>query len=196
MAETHARGHEYHLVDPSPWPIVGAAAAGIMAVGGILLMHDVTNLVFALGTVMVLGTMFVWWRDVIREATVEGLHTRVVQLGLRYGMALFIASEVMFFVAWFWAYFDASLFPGGVGNEELVARTEHTGGVWPPADIEVFLVGLSAAGTMSAELLDSSLNVINSGSLFNSIIPAGSYFIRVFPMNCGRVAYTMTVSEV
>ncbi len=138
MAETHARGHEYHLVDPSPWPIIGAAAAGIMAVGGILLMHDVTNLVFALGAAMVLGTMFVWWRDVIREATFEGLHTRVVQLGLRYGMALFIASEVMFFVAWFWAYFDASLFPGGVGNEELVARTEYTGGVWPPVDIETF----------------------------------------------------------
>ena len=64
------------------------------------------------------------------------------------------------------------------------------------ADIEISLVGISAAGSMSGELLDSSLNVINSGTLFDSIIPAGSYFIRVFPVNCGRVAYVMTVSEV
>ena len=55
--------------------------------------------------------MFSWWSDTIREAH-EGHHTRVVSLHLRYGMIMFIASEVMFFVAWFWAFFDASLFPG------------------------------------------------------------------------------------
>ena len=54
--------------------------------------------------------MFGWWRDVIKEAQ-EGYETPVVQLHLRYGMILFIASEVMFFVAWFWAYFDAALYP-------------------------------------------------------------------------------------
>ena len=63
--------------------------------------------------------MAVWWRDVIREATFQGYHNPVVQLGLRYGMALFIASEVMFFSAFFWAFFTSSLFP--------------VGGVWPPA---------------------------------------------------------------
>jgi cytochrome c oxidase subunit III len=73
---------------------------------------------------MVLGTMAVWWRDVIREATFQGYHTPVVQLGLRYGMALFIASEVMFFAAFFWAFFTSSLFP--------------VGGVWPPAGIHPF----------------------------------------------------------
>ena len=64
-----------------------------------------------LGVLGILATMFFWWRDVVREATFQGHHTPVVQIGLRYGMALFIASEVMFFVAWFWAYFNASLFP-------------------------------------------------------------------------------------
>ena len=68
--------------------------------------------------------MAVWWRDVIREATFEGLHTPVVQLGLRYGMALFIASEVMFFSAFFWAFFSSSLFPAD--------------GVWPPKGIHPF----------------------------------------------------------
>ena len=68
----------------------------------------------------ILFTMFMWWRDVIKEAH-AGDHTPVVQLHLRYGMILFIASEVMFFVAWFWAYFDASLFPAGVHPLEVTS---------------------------------------------------------------------------
>jgi cytochrome c oxidase subunit 3 len=68
-------------------------------------------MLFAVGLLIVLYVMFAWWRDTIKEAH-EGHHTRVVSLHLRYGMILFIASEVMFFVAWFWAYFDAALFAG------------------------------------------------------------------------------------
>ena len=77
--------------------------------------------------------MFAWWSDTIREAH-EGDHTPVVSLHLRYGMIMFIASEVMFFVAWFWAFFDASLYPG---EAEQVARAAFTGGVWPPKGTEV-----------------------------------------------------------
>ena len=51
-----------------------------------------------------------WWRDVVQESVVRGDHTPVVKLHLRYGMLLFIASEVMFFVAWFWAYFNSAIF--------------------------------------------------------------------------------------
>ena len=69
-------------------------------------------LVFGVGVIGVLYTFVAWWRDVIREAQYEGFHTRVVQISHRYGMILFIASEVMFFVAWFWAYFNTALFPG------------------------------------------------------------------------------------
>jgi hypothetical protein len=89
--------------------------------------------VFFIGLAVVLYTMYGWWADTIKEAH-EGHHTRVVSLHLRYGMIMFIASEVMFFVAWFWAYFDASLFPG----EAIQAtRAAFTGGVWPPNGIEV-----------------------------------------------------------
>ena len=72
-------------------------------------------------------TMFNWWSNTIREAH-QGYHTPVVQLHLRYGMILFIASEVMFFLAWFWAYFDASLFP---------SAAEAVGGQWPPKGLHV-----------------------------------------------------------
>ena len=79
--------------------------------------------------------MVAWWVDVIQEAAGRAAHTRVVQLHHRYGMIMFIASEVMFFVAWFWAFFDASLFPG---EAIQYSRTELTGGHWPPKGIAVF----------------------------------------------------------
>ena len=99
--------HPYHLVDPSPWPIVGSIAAGVLTAGAVFWIHGGPAWIWPLGFLLVLATMFGWWRDVINEATYRGNHTPVVQLGLRYGMLLFIASEVMFFVAFFWAYFNA-----------------------------------------------------------------------------------------
>jgi cytochrome c oxidase subunit 3 len=133
MSASHEHNHPYHLVDPSPWPIIGAFAAGTTALGLVFFMHDVTNVLLPIGVVLVLVTMAVWWRDVIKEAH-AGFHTAIVQLGLRYGMALFIASEVMFFSAFFWAYFDVALF-----FDEAIQwqRVEYTGGVWPPAGLEV-----------------------------------------------------------
>ncbi|MHA1114251.1 MAG: cytochrome c oxidase subunit 3, partial [Alphaproteobacteria bacterium] len=110
MSEATAK-HPYHLVEPSPWPIIGAFSALLLAVGAILFMHDVTPWLMVIGFAMVVITMIGWWRDVVNEATHQGHHTPVVQLGLRYGMVLFIASEVMFFAAFFWAFFNASLFP-------------------------------------------------------------------------------------
>src|SRR6476661_5515822 len=130
--------HDYHLVDPSAWPIVGATAAFIMAVGAILWMHHLTAaapIIFGAGLIGVLYTMASWWADVIREAQFKGDHTRVVQISHRYGMILFIASEVMFFVAWFWAFFNSSLFPG---DPVHATREALFGGVWPPKGIETF----------------------------------------------------------
>ena len=141
MVDTHAKpNHDYHLVNPSPWPLVGSISAFILAVGGINWMKNLSigslhlgPYLFGVGLIGVLYTMFSWWRDVLAEAQ-HGDHTRVVQLSHRYGMILFIASEVMFFVAWFWAYFNVALFP----NEAIeYLRTTYTSGVWPPKGIEV-----------------------------------------------------------
>ncbi len=141
MADAHAKpNHDYHLVNPSPWPLVGSVSAFFLAVGGIVWMKNLPigslhlgPYLFGVGPLGVLYTMFSWWRDVLMEAQ-HGDHTRVVQLSHRYGMILFIASEVMFFVAWFWAYFNVALFP----NEAIeYLRTTYTSGVWPPKGIEV-----------------------------------------------------------
>jgi len=122
----HEQKHPYHLVEPSPWPLMGAGAAFVLAVGGIMIMHDIGygTLLTIAGLAMVVLTMFLWWRDVIREAEWQGHHTPVVQIGMRYGMALFICSEVFFFLAFFWAFFDMALYP----------RL----GEWPPEGIVTF----------------------------------------------------------
>lgn len=124
----------YHLVQPSPWPLAGSFAAGLLAVGLVLFMHktklgsfEIGSLGIYLGLFAVLAVMFVWWRDIIRESVVERAHSPLVKIGLRYGMALFITSEVMFFIAFFWAYFDPALYP-----------REAVGFVWPPKNIETF----------------------------------------------------------
>jgi cytochrome c oxidase subunit 3 len=137
--------HPYHMVEPSHWPIVGAIGGLLMAVGLVIAMHptifdnpetgrELSPFFMAIGywtvapgAILGMMTMMGWWRDVIDEAHVQNMHTKVVQLSLRYGMMLFIISEIMFFVVWFWAFFGAALFP-----------TEAIGSVWPPDGIEVF----------------------------------------------------------
>ena len=124
-----AKNHQYHIVNPSIWPLVGAISALAFFAGLVLWMHDFRAgpYVVGAGVIGIAFTMFSWWADVIKEAH-GGDHTPIVQLHLRYGMILFIASEVMFFVAWFWAFFNASLFP---------SAAEVVGGTWPPAHSQV-----------------------------------------------------------
>ncbi len=130
----------WHLVRPSVWPMVGAFAAGIMMLGAVLFMHKDKISIFGktlefgvgapvFGLFGVLAVMFFWWKDIIHETVVEKAHSPFVSIGLRYGMLLFIASEVMFFAAFFWAYYSVAFFPPAV-----------LGGVWPPADIKTFNV--------------------------------------------------------
>jgi cytochrome c oxidase subunit III len=127
-----AKNHQYHILPPSIWPLIGSVGALVMFFGLIMWMHPEHfgtggPWVFGAGVIAILFTMFSWWADVVKEAN-SGDHTPIVQLHLRYGMILFIASEVMFFVAWFWAYFNAALFP---------AVVESVGGVWPPEGMHV-----------------------------------------------------------
>lgn len=132
--------HDYHLVNPSPWPLVGSVAATVMAIGGVIWMKGMFGLEkhtlwpFLLGLFGVLYTMVGWWTEVVREAN-QGDHTPVVSIGLRYGMILFIASEVMFFVAWFWIFFEMSLFQG-VRTQSGIEEVATAWATWPPKGVE------------------------------------------------------------
>lgn len=120
--------HPFHLVDPSPWPFLASIAAFSSAIGAVLYMHAYKKgffiLIFSFS--ILLMTMFVWWRDIIRESTFEGHHTGIVQRGLRFGVLLFIVSEILFFFAFFWSFFHSSLAP-----------SIEIGSIWPPKGILV-----------------------------------------------------------
>jgi cytochrome c oxidase subunit 3 len=126
---TTGKPHPYHLVRPSIWPLASSLSAGLFTFGIVMFMHKQAGgqTVALAGLFGILACMFFWWWDVIKESIVEKVHNKITEIGLRFGMILFIASEVMFFVAFFWAFFDASLFP-----------REAIGYIWPPENIKVF----------------------------------------------------------
>jgi cytochrome c oxidase subunit 3 len=132
--------HDYHLVNPSPWPFVGSFFAVVMAMGGVIFMKGLFGMpkgfpwVFMIGLAGVLYTMAGWWMDVTKEAN-EGDHTPVVSIGLRYGMIMFIASEVMFFVAWFWIFFEMALFHH-VRADSSIDDVRTAWATWPPKGVE------------------------------------------------------------
>ncbi|HCK84346.1 MAG TPA: cytochrome c oxidase subunit 3 [Hyphomonadaceae bacterium] len=141
--------HDYHLVNPSPWPVVGSIGALFLTTGAVVLMRGVGEgfwlakgqwPLFLIGALIMALTCIGWWGDVIKESR-AGDHTPVVDIGLRYGMILFIASEVMFFVAWFWVFFELAIFHDlraawvvPSWNEETVAAWAN----WPPPHVETF----------------------------------------------------------
>ena len=128
--QTHGRDQEPRLSSPRSRSLADhrRLLRRFALFGGLVMwMHDnpYGKFVFALGVLGVLVTMSSWWSNTIREAH-TGYHTPVVQLHLRYGMILFIASEVMFFLAWFWAFFRRLLIPfGGRGGRRRMAAQGH-----------------------------------------------------------------------
>nr|WNU00276.1 cytochrome c oxidase subunit 3 [Phyllotreta armoraciae] len=121
------KNHPFHLVDVSPWPILGALSAMISMLGIIKWFHLFNNNLLMISSIIMMLIMYQWWRDITRESTFQGLHTLKVSEGLRWGMILFISSEVLFFISFFWAYFHSSLSP-----------TTEIGLTWPPNNIQVF----------------------------------------------------------
>nr|ADI75309.1 cytochrome c oxidase subunit III [Melitaea cinxia] len=125
MSTNH--NHPYHLVDYSPWPLTGASGTMTLVTGLIKWFHNFNMKLLMLGCFIVLLSMYQWWRDVCREGTFQGKHTILVSKGLRWGMILFIISEMFFFISFFWAFFHSSLSP----NIEI-------GSNWPPMNIISF----------------------------------------------------------
>jgi cytochrome c oxidase subunit 3 len=122
------QSHNFHLVDFSPWPFLAGTSIFCIIFGNVMLINDFNNSfdIIIFGFFIILFVIFVWWRDIIRESSFIGNHTVKVQEGLSYGMILFIVSEIIFFFAFFWAFFHSSLAP-----------SIEIGSVWPPKDIQV-----------------------------------------------------------
>ncbi|MCR9196951.1 MAG: cytochrome c oxidase subunit 3, partial [Hyphomonas sp.] len=140
--------HDYHLVNPSPWPLIGSIAVTTLAIGGVTYMKGLFGIeagqlwTLLPGFLMVIWVMTGWWREVIKEGR-TGDHTPVVEIGLKYGMVLFIVSEIMFFAAWFWSFFELAIFyPARVG-ETFDATSPVWEGLnafaqWPPTGVTTF----------------------------------------------------------
>jgi cytochrome c oxidase subunit 3 len=123
---TH-RNHPFHLVDFRPWPLTGAIGALTIVSGLVKWFHQYERNLFVLGNIITLLTIYQWWRDISREGTIQGLHTIPVTVGLRWGIILFIVSEIFFFVRFFWAFFHSRLSP-----------TIELGRTWPPIGLLIF----------------------------------------------------------
>lgn len=172
---THSN-HPFHLVDYSPWPITGAIGAFTLTSGLVKWFHQYNNNLFLLGTLITVLTIYQWWRDISREGTFQGLHTIPVTFGLRWGIILFIISEIFFFIRFFWAFFHRRLSP-----------TIELGRFWPPMGILIFnpfqvpllntAILLSSGVTITwahHSLIENNHSQITQGLFFTIIL--GVYF--------------------
>lgn len=139
--------HPYHLVEPSPWPLLGAGGALFITVGSVIYFHYGLSQIMYLGVLIIVIIMFVWWQDVIRESTFQGHHSLIVKQGIKYGMLLFILSEVLFFFSFFWAFFHSSLAPA-----------VELGVAWPPQ-------GVHPLDSFSVPLLNTAILLSSGGTV-------------------------------
>lgn len=135
LNNTAKNSHDFHLVDPSPWPIFTSFVIFILAITAVLFFHDYVHhskylLIGASG--LVLSALYLWWKDIIKEGLVDKAHTSPVRIGFKIAMWLFIFTEVMFFVAFFWSTMKAWIYPvnalDGVWIKDILK--------WPPKGIE------------------------------------------------------------
>lgn len=129
----------FHLVDSRPWPLTGGIGAILLTIGMTSWFHGHSAKCAVIGLIIIAITITQWWRDVVRERTFIGFHTSKVVRGIRWGIILFIASEIIFFFAFFWAFFHSSLAP-----------TPELGCIWPPT-------GINPINPFSIPLLNTAL---------------------------------------
>lgn len=139
--------HPFHLVNNSPWPLLRAGFAIRLTVGRLNYFYFFNRTLIGASMLGLLIVSAQWWRDVSRESTLLGQHSNVVELGMRWGIVLFICSEVFFFVSFFWRFFYSRLSPG-----------LELGRVWPP-------IGLSPFNPLGVPLLNSLVLLVSGISV-------------------------------
>lgn len=125
------KDHEFHLVNPSIWPLATSATLFVTVTGGVFAMHkhNFGKAAFAIGLALLIYSAFSWWKDVIKEGKIDHAHTMPVKKGLRFGMLLFILSEIMFFFAFFFSFFHTSIFPVDIFGDNFLPIKQ---GMFPP----------------------------------------------------------------
>ena len=136
-------GHPYHLVEYSPWPLLISFATLCIPVGLVFYIKTGDYILLTAGLVIVSFISYLWWRDVVRESTFQGLHTSFVISGLKAGFILFIVSEICFFFSFFWAFFHRRLAP-----------SVEIGTMWPP-------IGITPLSAFQVPLLNTSVLLLS-----------------------------------
>jgi len=188
--------HPYHIVDQSPWPIALSGVLLSLTLSAVLAFHGypIGDLLLLCSFILLNWGMALWFKDIITEASFLGAHTDKVQKGISLGVALFIVSEVFFFISIFWAYFHSSLAP-----------TIEIGSEWPPKGIEpvnasevptantTLLLSSGSAVTVSHHsLVDRLIDWANNGSVATLIMAV--LFTVLQGMEYFSVSFTITDS--
>jgi hypothetical protein len=166
----------YHLVTPSPWPILTSFSLLTTTIGAVMYMHGYNNgnYLLSIGLFLTIAGMLFWFRDIITEGTMLGDHTQEVVIGLFYGIILFIVSEVFAFFSVFWAFFHSSLSPA-----------IEIGGIWPP-------LGITPLDPFAIPLLNTFL-LLSSGVCLKYNISDFIFICNVLPFSSPRVLSTKRI---
>ncbi len=153
--------HDYHILEPDIWPLVGSLSALTFTSGLVLYLYpdvfgSTGSIVMWAGLAGLIATFFMWFKNIVVEAQ-RGDHTPVVQLHMRYGMILFIASEVMFFVGWFWSFFDFALFPAPLQYDAAADATINLFGQEGAGEAEFVPEGMEVLDPFSLPLLNTMI---------------------------------------
>nr|YP_010350287.1 cytochrome c oxidase subunit III [Pyemotes zhonghuajia]UOK09671.1 cytochrome c oxidase subunit 3 [Pyemotes zhonghuajia] len=166
-----------YILSISPWPIILSMSILSSAITFISMIHSKLNIyMFILIILMILMPSLLWWRDEIRESTYQGNHSNNMMNLLKKSMIMFITSEIMFFLSFFWAYFHCEISP----NIEI-------GNSWPPIGIKTFnpfsipllnsIILLSSGSTVTlAHHLFLNKNISKSFYMINFTILLGMVF--------------------
>jgi cytochrome c oxidase subunit 3 len=188
--------HPYHIVDQSPWPITLSGVLLSLTISAVLSFHGYIMGDFFLfcSFILLIWGMSLWFKDIITEASYLGAHTDKVQKGISLGVALFIISEVFFFLSIFWAYFHSSLAPAiEIGSEwppkgiEAVNASEV-----PTANTTILLSSGSSVTVSHHSLVDRLISWANYGSI--ATIYMAFFFTGLQILEYFGVSYTITDS--
>nr|WOW98975.1 cytochrome c oxidase subunit III [Cixiidae sp.] len=188
------KNHPFHLVTSSPWPLMASLGTLTMLMGVSSWMHSKETMYMFMGTIITALTSYQWWRDISRESTFQGEHTKKVTKMMKMGMILFITSEVMFFSSFFWSFFHSSLAP-----------TIEIGLKWPPKGIMTFnpmempllntIILLSSGASITwahHSMLSSKFKTTNKALLITILL--GMYFSILQMWEYNQSSFTLADS--